>query len=943
MKPDSGGLPRVDPALLEDLRNAVAGPRGVRIRAADRLAMANDASHYLLVPQAVVTPNDAAEVGALFGISQAHKIPLTFRSGGTSLSGQAVTAGLLVDVRSRFRQLQVLADGARIRVQPGVTLRAANSALAPYGHRIGPDPASETACTVGGVVANNSSGMTCGTAENAYRTLHAVTIVLPSGTVVDTSDPAASSRLKATEPELWEGLSRLRDRVRNDPDAVRLIQRQFAMKNTMGYALNSLLDYTDPVDILAHLIVGSEGTLGFIADVVLNTVPLRPNAAAGMMVFESLSDATSALPDLVGSGAAAVELLDARSLRTAQAAADVPRSLCGLDVRQHAALLVEYQHADAEGLGEILARSQRLLAPHPTVAPIRFSTDAAVRSSLWRMRKGLYAIVAGARRPGTVAILEDVVVPVPELARASDELTGLLNRHGYADAVIFGHAKDGNLHFMITDSFDDPSNVERYDRFTDEMVDLILSRGGSLKAEHGTGRNMAPYLKRQYGDEMYAVMEEIKDLFDPTGLLNSGVLLNQDPLTHLKNLKTAPEVGPEVDSCVECGYCEPVCPSRDLTTTPRQRIVLRRAVQRAVADGSHQLADELIEDFEYDGLQTCAADGMCQTACPVGINTGDLVKRLRGEEASTTKNKVWHGAARHWRIASSAASAGLSLAAAVPPAIPRGATQLGRRVLGQETIPSWSDDLPSGGPRRSTVLNGQAPGADVIYFPSCTSAMFGPAGAGVTAAFAKLCERAGIGVRLPAEVDHLCCGTPWRSKGMVAGYEEMQRRVAATIQKATDGGTIPLVCDASSCTEGLQQLVAHTQPSVTVVDAVSYVADVLLPRLPGAARVKTLALHPTCSSTRLNLNAALRAIAAVLAEEVIVPQAWGCCGFAGDRGLLHPELTASATFEQAAELQGSAAEAFASCNRTCEIGMSRATGQPYRHIVELLAESLPDP
>ena len=215
--------------------------------ALDRHAAAHDASHFLLTPQVVVTARNAAEVGRLFAVSARHGVPLTLRSGGTSLSGQAVTDGILVDVRKGFRTTQVLDDGARVRTQPGVTVRRLNAELARYGRKIGPDPASESACTIGGVVANNSSGMACGTVENTYRTLDSMVLVLPSGTVVDTGAPDADARLRHDEPEIFTGLLRLRDRVRANPASVAKIRQQFAMKNTMGYGLNALLDFDDAV------------------------------------------------------------------------------------------------------------------------------------------------------------------------------------------------------------------------------------------------------------------------------------------------------------------------------------------------------------------------------------------------------------------------------------------------------------------------------------------------------------------------------------------------------------------------------------------------------------------------------------------------------------------------------------------------------------------------
>lgn len=936
------------PLDLAALRSAVQDPAQVKTRAIDLHANAHDASHFLLIPQAVVTAGSAAEVGRLLRASAAQGVPLTFRSGGTSLSGQAVTDGVLVDVRRNFRDIEVLDDGARVRVQPGVTVRALNARLARYGRKFGPDPASEAACTIGGVVANNSSGMNCGTVDNTYRTLESLTVVLPSGTVIDTGAADADQKLRALEPELYAGLARLAGRVRNNADSVNRIRQQFSMKNTMGYGLNSLLDFQRPVDIMAHLIVGSEGTLGFVAEAVFRTIPRLQHAAAGLLVFPDLETANAALPALVETGAATVELMDALSLKVGQNLKGTPAVVQDLTVRDHAALLVEYSAGSAGDLAELQGHGEGILPALGLSTPARFTGDARERGQLWQLRKGLYASVAGARPQGTTALLEDIVVPVPVLGRTCRELIRLFDKYSYSNSVIFGHAKDGNVHFMLTDGFATTAELDRYSAFTEDMVDLVLAEGGSLKAEHGTGRVMAPYVRRQYGDELYDVMRSIKQLFDPAAMLNPGVLMDEDPLAHLQHIKTAPAVAEEVDRCVSCGYCEPVCPSKDITLTPRQRIVTLRAIESARLAGDTALVKELEKDYEYESVDTCAVDGMCQTACPVDINTGSLVKRLRKADAGPLANGAWNAAARHWEGVTRGASLALTVVDKLPAAAIAPPNKAARAVLGTDTVPLYSAELPGGG----SVRKRPAPSGtvDAVYFPACVGTMFGPAGAGqgaeghgVQYSFEQLCARAGLTLLVPDGIDGLCCGTPWSSKGMAAGQETMREKTLAALREATRNGELPIVCDASSCTEGLRQAVesdvpAAGQRALRMVDAVDFAAERILPRLPGHGKLESLALHPTCSSTRMGLNDALGAVAGAVAERVEVPENWGCCAFAGDRGMLHPELTASATAKQAAEVAEMGAAAHASCNRTCELGMTRATGAQYRHVLELLEE-----
>jgi len=929
-------VPAPDPDLLAALDRSCSA---VGSRATDRLAGAHDASHYLLTPQAVATPADVHEVRRVIAECAERGVPVTFRSGGTSLSGQAGTDGILIDTRRGFRAIEVLDDGARVRTQPGATVRAVNTRLARHGRKLGPDPASEIACTIGGVVANNSSGMSCGTHANAYQTLESAVLVLPSGTVIDTGTPDADEVLRREEPAIHAGLTALRERVRGNPDSVDRLRALHAIKNTMGYGLNSFLDHTAPADILEHLVIGSEGTLAFVAEATFRTLPVKPYLAAGLLIFSRLSDATAALPALVAAGLATIELLDAASLRVAQRDPEATADLVAFTVVDHAALLIEFQEASAEELATRLTDADAVLADLPLAAPAEMTADPATRAQLWNIPTGLFTAVAGARPSGTTALLEDIAVPVDRLNATCSRLTHLFDRYGYEESVIFGHAKDGNIHFLLNERFEDPEKLARYEAFTEDMVELVLSQGGTLKAEHGTGRIMAPYVHRQYGDELYEVMWEVKRLIDPGMTFNPGVLLSEDPKAHIRHLKTAPSVEVEVDRCVECGYCEPVCPSRDITLTPRERIVLRREMQRARDRGDAELVRTLQKEYDYDGVQTCAVDGMCQTACPVLINTGDLVRRLRADNQNALMQAGWKTAAKAWDAVSSAGGAALTVADAVPTGLTAAATVVGRAVFGADTVPLYTDDLPRGGRRRRTVT-AQDPVA--VYFSSCTTTMFGPVGEdGVAESFLRLCERAGVAVRTPDDLPSLCCGTPWKSKGLTDGYGVMTAKVGDALARATNGGRLPVVCDASSCTEGLRILLdAAGERGIRVIDAVQFVDEVVLSALPAGTKAPSVTLHPTCSSSQLGINAALGRVAAAAAEQVIVPEDWGCCGFAGDRGMLHPELTASATRPEAADVAAAGAALHASLNRTCEIGMTRATGQPYRHILQVLDDTL---
>lgn len=934
-------------ALGLKISHALTRDGAVSVSSFDRVVAAVDASHYLLTPRAVVTAEDAGEVAALLSFASAAGEAVTFRSGGTSLSGQASTGNILVDTRKHFRSIHVLDSGLRVRVGPGATVRQVNARLARHGRKLGPDPASEIACTIGGVVANNSSGMACGTENNTYRTLESAVIVLADGTILNTADADADDQLITARPHLWAALHALRARIVSVPALHEEVVRQFAIKNTMGYGINALVDHDTAIKMLLHLMIGSEGTLGFIAEATFRTVALHKHCATTLLVFDTLHAATEALVDIVASGAATVELMDAASLRAARFDPESAAALPALEIVDHCALLVEYQAATSEELAGLADAADTLFASLPLVESPILSSDPVIRASLWHVRKGLYTTIAGARPSGTTALLEDIAVPVERLSGTCAGLQSLFDVHGYGDAVIFGHAKDGNIHFLITENFADSASVSRYRAFTEDMVDLVLAAGGTLKAEHGTGKIMAPFVARQYGPELVAIMRDIKSAFDPEGILNPDTVLTDDADLHLRNLKSTPTVEAEVDRCVECGYCEPVCPSKDLTTTPRQRIVVRRAIAEADSRGDRALAHELRREQEYEVVDTCAVDGMCQTACPVLINTGDLVRRLRSESVGAVESAAWNVAGKAWGATTRVASTALRVAASVPAPVIDLPNRLARGVVGADTIPLWSADLPKGGQvRRAGRTGSRAAPISAVYFQACVGTMFGPAegGPGVAVAFASLAAKAGVALIRPEGADGLCCGTPWKSKGIRRGYDAMVERTMAALWHASAQGDLPIVCDNSSCSEGLvlaleEAITTHpTYGVMRLVDAVDFAAEYILPFIQITHPVASLVVHPTCSSTRAGSNAHLLELAGAAATSVAVPDDWGCCAFAGDRGMLHPELTASATRREAADVNAERFDGYVSCNRTCEIGMTRATGNNYQHVLEVLDE-----
>ena len=915
---------------LRERLEEVLPPDEILDRPFDLVAHAADASFYRLVPRAVVRPRNVADVQALFALCRREKIPLTFRTAGTSLSGQAVTDGILADVARHFRGLTVLDGGRRVRVEPGVIGSRVNQLLKPWGRKMGPDPASLNAAMMGGILSNNSSGMCCGVAQNSYHTLESLTFVLPTGTAVNTARPDADRELRLREPALAAGLSELRDRLLSDAALAARVRAKYRTKNTTGYSLNALLDFDTPARMLEHLLIGAEGTLAFIAEAVLVTVPDLPVKTTGLLLFSTVKEACAAIVPLAAAGAAALEVMDRAALRSVETQPGIPPGIRGLP-EGAAGLLVEFQAeagADTAALGR---QAREAAAGLPLVEAARFTGDASEQAALWRIRSGMFPSIGAVRKSGTTVIIEDVAFPIASLADAVVDLNRLFGKHGYDEGIVFGHARDGNLHFVITQSFRDEASVARYERLIDDVVELVVKRyDGALKAEHGTGRNMAPFVEAEWGPEAYALMKRVKDLVDPEGILNPGVIINPDARAHLRNLKPMPSVEEEVDKCIECGFCEPRCPSRDLTTTPRQRIVVRREIERLRLEGDSDRRLAALEGaFPYDALDTCATDGLCATACPVSIDTGRLTKRLRASRHSPAARRMALLAARRYASVERLVRLGLSLG------------PLARLA------PRWIEPMPAAA---RPLPRTRREGAAAVYFASCLSRTLGalpgePRGLSVPEAFVEVAARANQPLFVPPDLAGRCCGMPYSSKGFDEAHAFAANDAVARLWEWSGQGALPVVVDTSPCTHSLRSAPDLTPENrdrlskMRISDGVEFFADEVLPRLTIRRRAGRVALHPVCSLTKMNLAAKLEAIGRACAESAAIPAEAGCCGFAGDRGWLVPELTASATRDEAEGIRSLGASELYSSSRTCEIGLARATGLAARSFIHLLERS----
>lgn len=913
------------------------------------LAYGTDASFYRLLPQVVVQAHNEAEIVKVLQSAVALELPVTFRAAGTSLSGQAITDSILVVASHQWRQYEILDEkGLRVRFQPGMVGSRANIVLKPYGRKIGPDPASINSAMIGGIAANNASGMCCGNSQNTYKTIADIRIVLYDGTILDTADSESRKSFVDQHPEIIRDIIQLRNDIVADPVLHERIQRKFKIKNTTGYSINALVDYEDPIEIIKHLMVGSEGTLAFISNITYETVVDEPFKSCALLIFNTIEEACNAVPYLSKSPVAAVELLDRESIHSVEhnpMAPDyfktLPESAC--------VLLVECQASTAEERLQKQEGVRQALAALPTAFPFEFvaaEKEPKRYSFNWQARKGLLPSVGGLRKTGTTCLIEDVAVPVEKLAEACIGLKALFKKYDYKDAVLFGHALAGNLHLVFSQDFSDPKEVERYAHLMDELGDLIaIEFGGSLKAEHGTGRNMAPFVLKEWGDAAYNIMLRIKEIFDPKNLINPGVVINKNPHVHLENLKPLPASDPIVDKCMECGFCESSCVSEGLTLSPRQRIVVGREIERLKTTGENPYRLELLQkESLYNVDETCATDGLCALACPVDIDTGKYVKELRHASNTEKQEKTANRLGNKMSAVTAGMRGALNIVGGFQSILGdgvMGGIAGGLRKISGDKIPKWNPYMPKGGTKiKHTIVNaGQE--NKVVYFASCINRGMGKAKGyekddlKLVDMTEKLLEKAGFTIIYPEGINGLCCGMPFSSKGFKAEGEQVSSQLETALMRATDNGRIPVLYDMSSCFYTSHEHFSHNK-DLKIYDPVQFVLEYVMPKLEVTQPRETITVFPVCSTKKIGMVDSLVQLSKMCARNVKLVDT-NCCGFAGDRGFTFPELNEHGQRHLKEQIPAGCSEGF-STNRPCEIGMSEYSGISFKSIFYLVDE-----
>ena len=892
------------------------------------LTWGTDASFYRHVPQVIVRSENEREVSLLLAAARQMKLPVTFRAAGTSLSGQTVSDSILIVAGKNWENYSVSEDALTITLQPGIIGKRVDDILAPLGRTFTPDPASKGSAMVGGIVINNASGMSCGTHANSDRTLKSIRIILTDGTILDTGDAESRHQFAQTHKEFIDRIASLRDRVRNNPALMERIKRKYAIKNVTGLNILPLAIYDDPMDIITHLMVGSEGTLAFASEFTMATGHRYPMSASAMLYFDDMRRACECVVELKKIGVECAEILDAKSL-----AASGDTTGKGLT-----AILTRVSADTDDQLQQEIAKVEQVLQGFTLYVPARFTSQPDEVGKYWAIRSGIFPIVAGTRPLGTTVIIEDVAFHIEDLPDATVDLARMLNEHGYDDACIYGHALEGNYHFIIAQKFDTQEDIDRYRNLMDEIVKLVVDKyDGSLKAEHGTGRNMAPFVRKEWGDEAYEVMREVKDIFDPEGILNPGVIFDDDPDCFIKHTKPMPMTNEHVDRCMECGFCEVNCVSSGFTLSSRQRIVAQREITRLETSGEDpDRLRELKRLYTYYGEQTCAADGLCSTSCPMKINVGDLTHDLRRKAEGTAAHRIGQFAADHFKGMKGSVKSLLYAADFAHTVIgDKGVNVIGR-AFNSIGLPLWTPSLPK--PRSGKPKTTPAADKKVVYFPSCLNQTMGhAAGDKLPDLVVKVVEflaKAGWEVIFPEGMQKMCCGMIWESKGLPDIADRKTAELEEALLRASHDGEYPIVCDQSPCLHRMRAHMTRVKP----LELMEFVHDYVADSLDFTPTDEPVAVHLTCSTRLMAIDTKLLDLACRCSNKVVIPEGVGCCGFAGDKGFTHPELNAYALRHLRSEIEKNHVKRGFSNSRTCEIGLSTHSGVPYQSLIYLIDE-----
>jgi FAD/FMN-containing dehydrogenase/Fe-S oxidoreductase len=909
-------LPVISPPTQTgaDLRNLnVAGLRRalvteftgeVHFDKVSRALYSTDASVYRIEPLGVVIPRSRNDLIRLVTICAEFRCPITMRGGGTSQAGQAIGPGLVVDTSKYLRTILDLNVEERWAVvEPGLVLDELNAQLRPHGLRFAPDVSTASRASIGGMMANNSSGARSVLYGKTIDHVLEQDVVLSNGSVVHfgpvDAETLARKRAEPTlEGDCYRAVSDIAARLRGE------IERRFprVLRRVGGYNLDEFIAADRPFN-LAKLMVGSEGTLGVVLSAKINLVPL-PKAKAVMAIqFASLLESLAATPLILRHRPSAVEVMDKSILdHTRQSAVLEALRRSFIQGDPASLLCVEFYGDRAEELPPRLAALERDLREHQFGYAYHHALDLTAQARIWSLREaGLGLSMAMKEEAKSLSFVEDTAVAPERLRDYIERFLGIVQKHG-TTAGVYAHASVGCLHVRPVVNMKTEAGVRTFESIANDVSDLVLEFGGALSGEHGDGLVRSPFMEKMFGSELYDAFRTIKRTFDPHGLFNPGKIVDAPPLT--ANLRFGPSYVarspstyfdyPEgsfagaVEMCSGLGACRKtlegtMCPSymatRDEQHATRGRAnVLRLTISGRLGEAG--LGDEGV----YETLDLCLECRACKAECPVGVD----VARFKSEFLADYWQR--HGTPLHARAlgrARRAAEWGSRLAPLSNWIVHSGlGRRLNERVLGidrRRRLPEFKRRTLAhlaqrGGRLRSTP--------DVLLFNDTFTNHYDP-----EIGLAALDVLSASGHR-PGLAANRCCGRPQISKGLLAEARAMASRNTDLLFADANAGR-PLVFCEPSCLSAIREdapalLRGEARRRAEVVAASAVLFEEFLAarttKLPLAAGPKTILLHGHCHQKSMSLLAPAKALLSSIPEATVVDLDAGCCGMAGSFG-----------------------------------------------------------
>jgi FAD/FMN-containing dehydrogenase/Fe-S oxidoreductase len=977
-------------ALQRDLEREIAGE--VRFDPVSRALYSTDASVYQIEPLGVVVPRTAEDMVKTVNLARRHRVSITARGGGTSQAGQAVGAGLQLDTSKYLRRvLEVNAAERWAWIEPGVVLDELNAALRPHGLRFAPDISTASRATVGGMIANNSSGARSVLYGKTIDHVLELQVVLADGSSAHFR-PLAGPELEAASAgdtlagACYRGVRATASRCRDE------IDRRFpkVLRRVGGYNLDAFVDPSKPVN-LAKIIVGSEGTLALVTAAKVNLVALPAAKAVLTIEFEELLDALGATPLVLRHSPSAVEVMDRFILDHAKesAALDALRRSI-LQTEPGALLCVEMYGDRAADLTPRLDALEHNLAASRIRCQWRRFVEPAEQARVWSLREsalGLSMAMKGDAK--SLSFVEDTAVAPEKLRDYIDRFLRIVRGHG-TSAGVYAHASVGCLHVRPVVNMKTAEGLARFEAIASDVADLVLEFGGALSGEHGDGMVRGPFTEKMFGPVLYAAFRDVKRAFDPEGVFNPGKIVDTQPLTanlrYGAGYRTADPptffdytdyggMGRAVEMCSGLGVCRKtldgtMCPSYMATREERHSTRGRANTLRLTMAG--RLGEAGLGDHGvYDVLDLCLECRACKAECPVGVD----VARFKSEFLADYWRR--HGvplsarAMAHIHTLASWASPIAALANLASQSAP--GRWLNEQVLGidrRRTPPAFvRDTFRHRFARRSAAPSAKASAeppnrAQHSQFPSSpqppapsavlfvdTFTNFNHPEIGTAAA--NVLAAAGARVRL---LQHGCCGRPMISKGLLDDARRAAEANADALYDAAARGE-PIVFLEPSCLSAVREdapalLRGEAQRKARVVAEAGVLFEEYLEQewkagraaldlRPGPARIL---LHGHCHQKAMGLLQPARTLLARIPSAAVVDLDAGCCGMAGSFGYAREHYDVSRAIGERKLLPAARAMSedtvLVAAGTSCREQVQHFTGVRALHPAELLASLL---